>query len=73
MGFAKSYPNNLTFTLDNIAKTFKLRAGRYLLNSVIIALLVSVLGVVIAFFTAYMTARMKTKTSKFDLNYLLLL
>jgi iron(III) transport system permease protein len=65
MGFAKSYPNNLTFTLDNIAKTFKLRAGRYLLNSIVIALLVSVLGVVIAFFTAYMTARMKTKTSKF--------
>ena len=59
------YPNDLTFTLQNIEKTFALKAGYYLVNSIVVALLVALVGVVIAFMTAYMSARMKSKVSKF--------
>lgn len=65
LGFAENYPGNLTFTLENISRTFNLGAGRYLLNSVIIAVLVSVIGVVISFVTAYFTARVKSGASRF--------
>ncbi len=65
LGFAENYPADLTFTLENIAKTFNLSAGKYLCNSVIIAVLVSVTGVIISFITAYFTARIKTATSRF--------
>jgi len=65
MGFAAGYPNDFTFTLANVEKALRLKADTYLVNSVIIALCVSVLGVGIAFMTAYMTARMKSGASKF--------
>lgn len=64
IGFAKRYPTDLTFTLKNMQKTFAMDAGRYLGNSVFIALWVSVLGMGISFFTAYLTARMKTGLSR---------
>lgn len=63
LAFAKDYPNNMSFTLDNFQKAMRLRADDYLLNSIIIALLVSLAGIVISFLTAYMSARMKSKTS----------
>lgn len=63
LAFAKDYPNNMSFTLDNFQKAISLRADDYLLNSIIIALLVSLAGIVISFLTAYMSARMKSKTS----------
>ena len=65
LAFAKDYPNNVSFTLDNFQKAIRLRADDYLLNSIIIALLVSLAGIVISFLTAYMAARMKSKTSMF--------
>ena len=33
LAFAKNYPNDLTFTVENVLKTFQLRAGDYYLNS----------------------------------------
>jgi len=65
LAFATDYPGNLTFTLDNLQKAFKLRAGEYYLNSVIIALCTATAGVSIAFMTAYLSARMKSKLSRF--------
>lgn len=65
LAFSKNYPINKSFTFDNILKTFDLRAGEYLGNSLIISLFVSLFGVSIAFMTAYMTSRMKSKASKF--------
>ena len=65
LGFAENYPENLTFTFKNIVKTFNLNAGRYLCNSIAIATLVSVIGVVISFVTAYFTARIKSGASRF--------
>ncbi len=63
-GFAKNYPTDMSFTLANIQKALKLGAGKYLLNSIAIAALVSVAGVVISFLTAYFTARMPSRVSR---------
>lgn len=65
VGFTADYPADMTLTLVNISKALKLHAAKYLRNSVVIALCVSTVGVVIAFLSAYMTARMKSKTSRF--------
>ena len=65
LAFSKRYPSDMSLTFDNIIKTLNLRAGEYLLNSVIIALFVSVIGVAAAFLAAYMSARMKSKASSF--------
>ena len=65
MGFATNYPNDMTFTLANITKAINLKADDYLMNSIIIALVVSCLDVIISFMTAYMTSRMKSASSRF--------
>ncbi len=64
LAFAKRYPSDLSFTFKNIETALRLRAGTYLVNSIIIALFVAIIGVGIAFVTAYLTARLKAKTSK---------
>lgn len=63
--FAKQYPKDMSFTFANFENTFKKDGGKYLLNSVLIAILTSVAGTVVAVVTAYLTARMKTKATKF--------
>lgn len=65
LGFAKNYPTDLTFTLQNLEKALKLRAGTYWLNSVQIAFFTALLGTFIAFVTAYLSARMKSGASRF--------
>ena len=65
LSFSKDYPNNMTFTFDNVTKTLNLKADEYLVNSFVIALLVAIVGVVVAFLTAYLSARMKSKVSRF--------
>lgn len=63
--FVKNYPNDLSLTFVNIIKTMKLNTLDYLFNSIIIATIVSVVGVVIGFLTAYLSARTKSTISKF--------
>lgn len=65
LSVSADYPNDLTITTKNIIKTFNLKAGDYLFNSIVIAILVSIIGATIAFMTAYLSARMKSKMSKF--------
>lgn len=65
LAFTADYPNDLTFTLDNLNKAFMLKAGDYYLNSVIIAIFTALVGVCISFMTAYLSARMKSKLSRF--------
>ena len=64
IGFTARYPIDKSFTFANIEKALNLDAGSYLLNSVIIALFVCLIGVVTAFITAYITSRMKSPVSK---------
>lgn len=64
LAFFRKYPSDMTLTLENFTKTFRMGAGKYLLNSVLIALGVSVIGVVLGILTAYATARIPSRISK---------
>ena len=63
--FAKAYPSNMSFSLEHFETTFIKNGKDFLINSVIIAILTSIVGVVIAFATAYMTTRLKSSFSRF--------
>lgn len=63
--FARSYPSDLSFTWKHFANTFSKNGGEYLFNSILIALLTSIVGVAIATATAYLTTRVKSKFSRF--------
>jgi iron(III) transport system permease protein len=65
LAFSSDYPKDMSFTLANIEKTFRLHADEYLFNSIVIAVLVSLVGVVVAFLAAYLAARMDSRVSKF--------
>jgi iron(III) transport system permease protein len=62
--FINKYPADMSFSLINITKTLNMNAGRYLLNSLVIAFAVSALGTALSFTIAYFTARTPGKTSK---------
>jgi iron(III) transport system permease protein len=62
--FVAGYPADLSFSLVNIAKTINMGAGRYLVNSLIIALGVALLGTALSYTIAYFTARTGGKSSK---------
>lgn len=63
LGFIKQYPINMSLSLANATQAVNMGALRYLKNSLIIAVVVSVMGTVLALFNAYMTARNRTKLS----------
>ena len=63
--FAKSYPSNMEFTWKHFENTFSKNGGKSLFNSIMIAILTSVVGVTIASATAYLTTRVKSNLSKF--------
>jgi len=64
VAFIKKYPIDMTFSLDNIRQALGMNAGDYLCNSLLIAICVTVLGVLLAIICSYFTARMPLKASK---------
>jgi iron(III) transport system permease protein len=62
--FIKSYPINMGVSINNIIRTLDLGAGQFLANSIIIAFLTSILGVILSWITAYFTARTQSKSSR---------
>ena len=62
--FVVRYPEDMSFSLANIARTMNMGAGRYLANSLIIACGVSALGTVLSYILAWFTARTPGKTSR---------
>jgi iron(III) transport system permease protein len=62
--FVSKYPVDLSFSLANITKTLNMGAGKYLMNSLIISLSVSVIGTSLSYIIAYFTARIPGTTSK---------
>jgi iron(III) transport system permease protein len=62
--FIRSYPMDMGLSFNNILRTLRMGAGRYLRNSLVIAVCVSVLGTVLSWFTAYVTARIPGKSSR---------
>jgi iron(III) transport system permease protein len=62
--FVRRYPVDMRFSLNNIINTMNMGAGRYLLNSLIIAAAVSLIGTILSYIFAYFTARTPGKLSK---------
>ncbi len=63
LSFMRKYPIDMSFSLSNAAQAVHMGALRYLKNSLIIAVVVSLLGSALAVFNAYMTARSRTRLS----------
>lgn len=63
LGFVTKYPIDMTLSMKNISQAIGMGALRYLRNSLVIAVVVSILGTAMAVLNAYMTARNKTKLS----------
>ena len=63
LGFIRKYPIDLSLSLSNAFQAVHMGAIRYLRNSLIIGVSVSLLGTILSLFNAYMTARNRTKLS----------
>lgn len=68
LSVVKQYPVDMSFSWDNIVQAFDLGVGGYLLNSLTIALLTSIIGIVVIYITAYLTARGKKTVSTMMLH-----
>lgn len=64
VSFVTKYPIDMTFTLENIGRSFNMNAGDYWLNSVLIAFAVAAIGTALAYFAGYITARIKGRAGK---------
>ena len=64
LSVVNQYPVDMSFSFENIVQAFELGVGSYLLNSVTIALLTSIIGLTVIYITAYLTARSKKTFSK---------
>ncbi len=62
--FTKMYPSDKSFTFANFKTTFDKNAGYYLFVSIVMAGCTAIIGTVIAFLTAYLTARVRTGATK---------
>ncbi|MGX8832879.1 ABC transporter permease subunit [Amedibacillus sp. YH-ame6] len=68
LSFVKQYPIDMSFSLANVQDAFNLGVGMYLKNSLAIALVTSLFGVCVIYFTAYITARSKRTFSNAALH-----
>lgn len=66
--FVKSYPNDMSISFNTIkmmfTDTYGLGIGKYVINSLIIAFLTAIIGVIFAYFLAYLSVRKEGKTAK---------
>lgn len=62
--FIKRYPLDTSLTFDHIAKTFQMGGMEYLMNSLTVSALVSLIGTATAYVIAYCTSRMTGVLSK---------
>ncbi len=64
LALVENYPNDMSVTWRNFAYILEGDGGRYLVNSLAIALITAIVGTSIGFFTAYLTARMPSASTK---------
>lgn len=64
LAFVRKYPSDMALTLQNVARTMGAGGGRYLINSVVIALLAALAGTVLAVLAAYYAARTRSPLSR---------
>lgn len=59
-GFSKSFPNDMTLTLNHFKNTFSINGLMYLKNSLLISFIASTIGTILTFIDSYLTTRTKT-------------
>lgn len=64
LSLVENYPNKMNLTWDHYKFILEGKGMGYLTNALLIALLTALIGTVIGFFAAYLTARMKSPTSR---------
>ena len=64
LAFAKSYPSDMTVTLQNFVSTMDRGGLKFLTNSLAIALLTAVGGTILSYACAYLTSRMRSGMSR---------
>lgn len=68
LSFIKSFPNDMTFTLDHLKNVFVNTGGvgllAYVKNSILMSLLTGLIGTVLAYTIAYFSTRLSGITSK---------
>ena len=60
----KRYPLDISLTFDHIIKTFTMKGGTYLVNSLCVSVFVALIGSAVAYITAYCTARLTGPLSR---------
>lgn len=73
LSFVKQYPVDMTFSLETAKKLLSGGIGQYFINSVAIALLTSLLGTCLSYFSAYITARSRKSVSNGMLHFISML
>lgn len=68
LSIVKQYPIDMSLSFENIAEAFKLGVGNYLLNSLAISIVTSLIGLAVTYMTAYLTARSKKTFSTLALH-----
>lgn len=73
IGFFTKYPTDMTFGFTNFKILFDMGLGKFLLNSIVIAVLCSILGCIWSYFLAYLSARTKKNISNSILHIMALI
>lgn len=73
LSFVKQYPVDMSLSLDNVKKLMASGLGQYFINSVAIALLTSLIGTCLSYFSAYITARSKKSLPNGVLHFISML
>ena len=73
LSFVKQYPIDMSFSLENAKKLLSSGIGQYFVNSVAIALLTSLVGTCLSYFSAYVTARSRKSVSNGVLHFISML
>ncbi len=64
LSFVKNYPYNMDLTFEHYKYILEGNGWQYMLNSLLIAVLTSLVGTAIGFFASYFTARMRSPLTK---------
>lgn len=73
LSFVKQYPVDMSFSLETAKKLLSSGIGQYFINSVAVALLTSLVGTCLSYFSAYITARSKKAISNGMLHFISML
>ncbi|MBQ2943755.1 MAG: ABC transporter permease subunit [Ruminococcus sp.] len=73
LSFVKQYPIDMSLSLDTAKKLLSSGIGQYFVNSVAVALLTSLVGTCLSYFSAYVTSRSKKAISNGALHFISML